>query len=30
MEYINLTGFSIAHLDKDMHSVLREKDLFWG
>ena len=30
MEYINLTGFSIAHLDKDMHSVLREKRLVLG
>ena len=30
MEYINLTGFSVVHLDKDMHSILREKRLALG
>ena len=30
MEYLNLTGFSVAHLDKDMHSILREKRLVLG
>jgi len=30
MEYVNLTGFSVVHLDKDKHSVLREKRLVLG
>ena len=30
MEKINLDGFRIAHLDSDMHTVLREKRVVLG